>query len=158
MMTVKAQKAVIAKGIPWLRIRTQKSGTEYYYLEIPGSADREEIALGSDPGMALKKRETLLLKMRLDGRTEQNKIVFMLNLYTEILMPTVELQKRKENTVTVTKLIEFFQNSTFTFDDIESQQLHDLYVKWRNTKSTIRIKSEIAFLKKLRTISKRWNL
>lgn len=146
------------KGISLLRTRMQKSGAKYYYVEIPSGSERKELALGKDFCTALKRREEVILKARVDSRKEPSQLLFVIKLYKEITLPTIDPKVQKVNTIAATKLAEFFQTSKFTLMEIESPHLAQEYAGWRNTKSAIRLHNEISLLKRLRSLAQKWGI
>jgi hypothetical protein len=145
-------------SIPWLRQRQQKSGATYFYFEIPESKPREEIALGSDHEAALIQRRQLLLNFRAGKRSENSDLVFALNLYREIVVPTLDAIPQKENLATIEKLVAFFRGSKFGFGDIDSPELQEAYALWSNPKLQLRIKSDLSLLKRIHREFSKWNL
>jgi hypothetical protein len=155
---MKTTKSRRTPSIPYLRRRLQKSGKTYYYLEVPVSANRGEIALGDDYSVALAKREQLLLVIRLTEREESNNLLFVLDLYKEIVIPTLERKKQRENLRTMGNLLGFFRATSYSFNDIESPDLHESYSIWRSTKATARVKNELSFLRRLRNLALQWKV
>jgi hypothetical protein len=151
-----AKKAKRKASIPWLRIRPQKSGKTYYYLEMPGNARRDEIALGSDYLAALQRRQELLLQFRIESRKEVNDLKFVMVLYREIHIPTFEVQKKKENYFTISQLEAFIAHSNMDLKDLDDPQLHVRYAQWRNARLSIRVKNELAMLRRLKNLALRW--
>lgn len=145
-------------SIPWLRQRRQRSGTTYFFFEIPDSKSRKEVALGRDREAALIQRQKLLLKFRVENRTESSDLIFALNLYREIVVPTLDLIPQKENRATLEKLVAFFRGSTFSFDAIDTPELQDAYARWLNPKLQLRIRSDLSLLKRIHREVSKWDL
>ena len=147
-----------ALRISFMRKRLQKSGKTYYYFEVPGTAGRKEVSLGNELSIALKRRADLLLAIRIGEREIGNDLLFTLGLYKEIVIPTMEQKSQKENLRTVGNFVDFFLAHKFSFADIESPKLIDLYEMSRKTKSKVRLRNEISFLKRLRNQAQKWRI
>jgi hypothetical protein len=141
-----------------LRKRQQKSGKSYYYVELPGNERRQEIAVGKDYSVAITMREELLLNFRCANRVEKNDVTFALVLFREIVVPTLAPRKIRENLRTINNLMSFFQRTDFGFEDIDAPRLYEQYAAWRNSNGTMRVRHEIAFLKRLKNQAKKWRL
>ncbi len=144
-------------SVLWLRIRTQKSGKKYYYLEIPDAFPRQEVALGSDLESALMRRREMLFRIRCLSRVETNEVVFTLQMYEEIAVPLLAPPARKENSASIGKLIDFFRNSELSWNDVESSEFQARYTASRGPQRALRIQGELALLKKTRVAFNEWS-
>jgi hypothetical protein len=143
-------------SIPWLRIRTQKSGKTYFFLEVPNTSSREEIPLGSDRESALFRRQGILFKKRCLNRVETNEVIFTLQIYQEIAVPLLEPPARRENSASIGKLIDFFRDLEHSWKDVESPEFPVRYATWRGPQLALRIRGELALLNKTRIAFSKW--
>lgn len=136
--------------IPFFRARLQKSGQTYFYFETPGIGGRAEVALGNVKQNAIKKWQTLLFRCRTERQTEPSDLLFSLELYREIFVPLLSPLTQRENFASIEKLVTFFSERNFGWEDIESPLLFETYSQWRNPKFSLKIKGELSLLKRVR--------
>ena len=134
-------------SIPWLRTRKQRSGTVLYFLEIPTNTRRVEIALGPDVDLALKKRSDLLFVhfCTLSGPSASYEAI--LDRYRTIVVPTLAIAQRRENTKSIQRLTAFLRQSDFGARDVS--KFESEYLKWRDRRLTLRARSEVALFNRI---------
>ena len=124
---------------------------------MPSTGPREEMPLGNDRELALFRRQVILFQVRCLNRIETNEVIFTLQLYQEIAVPLLAPTARKENSASIGKLINFFRYSELSWTDVESPEFSDRYTKWRGPKLALRIRGELALLKKTRIAFSKWS-
>lgn len=141
--------------VPWLRRRTQSSTTDHYYLEIPNSKPRKEIALGSNLDEALARRQTFLKQYWDEHPLSIDPLVNLLLQYKHIHVPLLDKHSKKENFSSLKHLVNFFSSHKCDVCAIESPMVAHQYLFWRNSKLPMRAKSELSLLKRVVKVSQR---
>lgn len=134
-------------SISWLRARQQRSGTVHYFLELPSNVQRVEIALGPDVEIALKKRAKLLFAHFSTSSGPSASYELILDWYRTIVVPTLAAAQKNENVKSIERLTAFLGESGFGARDIS--KFESEYLKWRDSRLTLRARSEISLFFKI---------
>lgn len=134
-------------NIPYFRARTQRSGTIYYYVLLPGLSRRQEIAVGSDLDKALSQRSSIIFQYFCDANSFPTTAQCVLHWYLLIVVPLRPPQARRENTASIQKLMRFME-------EIKATSLDPIYLKiqygqWADPRLTFRTRRECALLLKI---------
>ena len=145
-------------SIPWLHRRTQKSGQDYYYVAIPNSTPRQEIAVGPNLEEALVQRQILLARYWNEHPLSRDPLVNLLLQYQNIHAPLLDTHfQRKENLSSLENLVNFFSSHRCLVCEIESPLVAQRYLAWRNPKLSMRARSELSLLKRVVKVSQSWH-
>lgn len=143
--------------ISYLRMRRQKSGKVYYYLELPSTTGRREIALGPNKELALEERQSMLIEHFSKKRTEPNDAQFAVKVFKEIVVPMLNERAKKENTRSIAKLTEFFKaHPEMTLVDVPSPFFEEVYYFWRGESFSLVTQNEISLARRICATFMNW--
>lgn len=144
-------------SISFLRRRKQRSGSDYYYLEIPKCRPRQEVCLGTNFEDALIQREVLLTQYFLKLAPNQDLILPMLELFELIQVPTMDTAAKRENIRSLRHLQKFFrEHPNYRSCDIGSTGLQEEYRDWRGHHLLLTSSSELSLLSRAAAKVKGW--
>lgn len=138
------RRATINTNLPVrMRLRTQRSGTVFYYYDA-GGKPRKEIPLGNDYTKAVAK--WCELEIAHSSRAiAQPTFKDVSDAYVRDILPTKAPRTAKDNLTELAHLLEFFNDPPVALDLIEPTHVSK-YLKWRGKTAPVRANREKALL------------
>ncbi len=124
------------------RARKQKSGTTYYYYEVPKRGDRKEVPLGSDLQVALIQRALMHSSSDSSSFLSIQTLHDLCDFYLAASVPLKPSKIRAENSAAAALIRRFsIANNILLHENVRASH-ESTYFLWRGQHATIRARRE----------------